>query len=157
MKYDSHKSSIFDLDANIVALLVYLLPLLISIVNDSLSSIAWLIPLLAFLMENKSEFVVFHSANALAFYVIKAIVYVISSVLGITAVISSIFASLPLIGFIGVGISGIIFLIIGLITLAIEIYLFIGTIISLVKAYTYSEVNIPIIINITQIIQRMKR
>ena len=49
MKHGPHKSSLFNLDANIAALLIYLFTMLIGFISDSLNSIAWLIPLLAFI------------------------------------------------------------------------------------------------------------
>lgn len=157
MKYGPHKSSLFDLDANIAALLVYLLPWLLGFVSDSLSSIAWIIPLVAFIMEKKSSFVTYHSANALSFYVIEAILYIISSVLGITAVIASWISNIAIIGIISAGITGILFLIIGLAFVIIEIYLFVGKIICAIKAYDYQDTHFPIIDGITSFILNLKR
>ena len=157
MKHQPHKSSIFDLDANITALLIYLIPFLISIISESLSSIAWIVPLIAFIMESKSDFVVFHAANSLAFYVVEAILYVISTILGVGTTVAALFASIPLVGIFGAGFAGILLLILGIFIAIVEVYLFIGNIISLVKAYSYEEVKIPVIIYITKLIQSLKR
>ena len=144
-------------DANIAALLVYLLPFLLGIISNSLSTISWIIPLAAFIMENKSSFVTYHSANSLAFYVIEAILYIISSVLGITAVIASWISNIAIIGILAAGVTGILFLIIGLAFVAIELYLLIGKIISAIKAYDYQDTRFPIIDKITAFILNLKR
>ena len=157
MKYEPHKSSLFDLDANIAALLIYLLPCLLGFISNSLSTIAWIIPLFAFITENKSNFVTYHASNALSFYVIDAILYVISSVLGITAAITAWISNIAIIGVISAGITGIIFLIIGIVYLVIELYLFVGKVISAIKAYNYQESQFPIVEKITNFILNLKK
>ena len=157
MKYGPHKSSLFDLDANIAAMLVYLLPLLLGFVSDSLSAVAWIIPLLAFIMEKNSSFVTYHAANSLAFYVIDAIIFVISTILGITAVLTSWVSNIAFVGMISIGITGFLFLFIGLIFLVIEIYLFVGKVICAIKAYEYQENYFAIIDRITAFIFNLKR
>jgi len=157
MKYGPHKSSLFDLDANIAALLVYLLPWLIGVISNSLCTITWIIPLIAFIMEKKSGFVTYHAANSLAFYVIEAILYIISTVLGLTAVITTLFSNIAIIGTITVGITGILFLIMGLAYAAINILLFAGKIIGAIHAYDYQEVHFPVLDKITSFIINLKR
>lgn len=157
MKYNPHKSSLFDLDANIVALLIYLIPFLLGFVSESLSTIAWILPLLAFIMEKDSDFVVFHASNSLAFYAIEALIYIISSALGISAAIAGWFANIAIVGILGAGLVGLIILFIGIGMLLVEIYLFVGNILGLVKAYNYEELHMPIVITITRFIQTLKR
>ena len=157
MKYGPHKSSLFGLDANIAALLVYLLPWLIGIVSNSLCTITWVIPLIAFIMEKKSGFVTYHAANSLAFYVIEAILYIISTILGLTAVITTLISNIAIIGTITVGITSILFLIIGLAFAVVNILLFVGKIIGAIKAYDYQEVHFPVIDKITLFIINLKR
>lgn len=157
MKYGPHKSSLFDLDANIAALLAYLLPWLLGVVSDSLCTITWIIPLVVFMLEKKSSFVTYHAANSLAFYVIEAILYIISTVLGLTAVVTSLISNIAIIGTITVGITSIIFLIIGLAFAVINIVLFVGKVIGAIKAYDYQDVHFPIIDKITSFILNLKR
>lgn len=157
MKYGPHKSSLFDLDANIAALLVYLLPWLLGVVSNSLCTITWIIPLMVFILEKKSGFVTYHAANSLSFYVIEAILYIISTVLGLTAVITSLISNIAIIGTITVGITSIIFLLIGLAFAVINILLFVGKVIGAIKAYDYQEVHFPIIDKITLFILNLKR
>ena len=148
MKYGPHKSSLFDLDANIAALLIYLLPMLIGFITDSLNSIAWIIPLLAFIFEKESGFVIFHAANALSFYVIKAVLYFITLFMGFSTVLSTV-----LLG----GITSILIFVIIIAVLIVNFIIFIITIVSMIKAYNYEEIIIPVLSNITHFIINLKR
>lgn len=156
MKYSPHKSSIFDLDANLASLLIYLLPWLVQFINNNFSSIAWIIPLVALFMETKSNFVRFHAANALSFYLIQAILHLISSILGIGVYVSALLSNFILIGTISLGITTILMIVVGFVFSIISILLFIGKLISLIKAYNYEEIQIPIIYNIAQFILNLK-
>lgn len=157
MKYDPHKSSLFDLDANVVAILVYLLPWLLSIVSHSLGSIAWIIPLLALILESKSDFVNFHAANSLAFFAINAIINLISVIFGIGSFLTSWMSNIFILGIFYLGFQGMLIVILGLALAAIEIYLLVGKILSLIKAYDYKDINIPVVSLITCFILNLKR
>ena len=71
-KVDPHQSSILDADANIVALSVYLIPLLGNFM--SLGVICWVLPVVALFIEKKSPLVFFHSVQSL---VLQALVLVL--------------------------------------------------------------------------------
>ncbi len=149
MKYGPHKSSLFDLDANIAALLIYLFSMLIGFISDSLSSIAWIIPLIAFIMEKESSFVVFHAANALTFYLIKAILYFFTIFLSFGTVLTTSVLNFDLFR--------IVFMALIFVLLVANFAIFIITIISMIKAYNYQEINIPVINKITNFIINLKR
>lgn len=157
MKYDPHKSSLFDLDANLAAFLVYLLPWMISIISDTLGGVAWIIPLLALVMESKSDFVNFHAANSLAFFAINAIIHFVSVAFGIGTILTSWMSNIFVLGIFFSGIRGLIAIILGIAFAVIEVYLVIGKIISLIKAYDYKDVNIPAVSWITRFILNLKR
>lgn len=156
MKYDPHKSSLFDLDANIVAMLVYLIPLLATFLSDSLQAIVWIVPLFALVMESKSDFVNYHAANSLAFFAINAIIYMISIALNLTAVLSGWIANIPILGIFYGGISILIIVIVGIVFALLNICLFAAKIISLIKAYSYQDIHLPVISHITDFILSLK-
>ena len=108
-------------------------------------------------MEKESDFVVFHASNSLSFYVIKAILYVVTAALGLSATLAGWLANIAIVGIIGAGIAGIMILIIVILAIVVEIYLFIGNILGMIKAYSYEELSMPILIIITRFIQRLKR
>lgn len=54
MYYEPHKSSIANLDANLVALFVYLIPMLVGFAFHA-SALAWIIPLVVFFVEKDSD------------------------------------------------------------------------------------------------------
>ena len=157
MKYDPHKSSLFDLDANLAAILVYLLPWMLSIISNTLGSVAWIIPLLALVMESKSDFVNFHAANSLAFFSINALIHFISVAFGIGAALTSWMSNMFVLGFFFSGIRSMIAIVLGIIFAVIEIYLAFAKIYSLIKAYDYNDVNIPGISLMTRFILNLKR
>ncbi|WP_294561571.1 hypothetical protein [uncultured Traorella sp.] len=157
MKYDPHKSSLFDLDANVAAILVYLLPWMVSIISSSLGGVAWIIPLLALILERKSDFVNFHAANALAFFVINAVIYYITVFFGLTAALTSWLDNMFILGIFYMGIRGIISVILGIIFAIIEIYLGVGKLFSIIRAYEYKDINVPVIAQIARIILSFKR
>lgn len=156
MKYDPHKSSLFDLDANIAALLIYLLPWLISMISNTLGSLAWLIPLFAFIMESKSDFVHLHAATSLAFFSIEAVIHFVSISLGITAFLTSWMDNFFFLGALYAGVRGIIILVFAILLAIISLYLLIGRIVALIRAYQYSDVHIPLISQIAYYIMKLK-
>lgn len=154
MNENPHRSSIFDLEANIVAMLAYALPMLLNTLTG-LDSITWLIPLLILLMEKNSQYVRYHGAQALAFFVMSAILSVVGSILNVVGIISSIMFEVPLVGWIpgtalSIGMIGIV------VTMAvISIILLVYEITSAVKAYNYIYYEIPVVTRITDTILRL--
>lgn len=148
MNYEPHKSSIFDLDANLVALLVYLVPMLISFLNSTLETFSFIIPLIILIIEKNSDHVRFHAANALTFFIVAAIINLIVTILSIVTTISTI-GAISLVTWTAGGISAILLLILGLVTLIISLALFILEVISMVKAYQYQDIHLPVISSVT--------
>lgn len=151
MKYDPHKSSIGDLDANIIALLVYLIPMLLGFINSTFESLAFLIPLLAFFMEKKSEFVIFHAANSLAFFGITCILSLISSLLNLPLIMVTWIGNVLTFGLFS-GFVAIIYVVLGIFFALVSILLFGCEIYSLIKGYQYEEVDLPVIRILTRFI-----
>ncbi len=74
--YEPHKSSIGGMDANIVALLTYILAIIFNFIGG-LHWFGWAIPLVFFLMEKNSQLVKFHAAQSFVLALIGAIIYII--------------------------------------------------------------------------------
>lgn len=94
-KYEFHKSSILGMDANIVSLLVYLLPFVFSVVlyMSNAAVFSWLIPLIVIIMEKDSKLVKFHAWQAFLMDVFYGFIFGIITGIGIVGAIFSIFAS----------------------------------------------------------------
>ncbi len=133
-----HKSSIGDLDANLVALLAYLVATIVGWI-PIVRYVSWLAPLILFYMEVKSPLVKFHAMQAFVLNVGFAVLYfLISVVVGGLLGIGSI-TTVTAIAAAGIaGIIGLITILISLVVLALTIYAMLG-------AYTYKETHIPII------------
>ncbi len=135
--YEPHRSSILDLDANLLCVLLYLIPL-ISFFIQSFRILVWLIPLIAYLIEKNSPLVKFHAAQCL---IIQLTVSVVSFVLWLIAAVSagaSLLIGFNVLAFFGtVGITGIVTLLLCGIVLVMEI-------VAMIKAYHWISYRLPI-------------
>lgn len=138
--YTPHKSSIGDLNANMMALLCYIVSVVVSWI-PVVRYVAWLVPLLIFFMEKQSNFVKFHALQSFFLNVFSAILtflvlVVLGSILGVGSISSNVnyFAA-------AAGLAGII----SLLVLAISLVILVFAIIAMVKAYGYKEYHIPLI------------
>lgn len=115
--YSPHQSSIAHMDANIMAVLTYILPIVAAYL-PIVWRIAWLIPVLIFFLEKESNLVKFHAMQSILLYVARVIVI-------------SLLRFIPLLGWLLGLIVGIIFILIALI--------------AIVGAFNYEESHIPFI------------
>ncbi len=120
-----HKSSIGDQQANIMALLSYLVGSILVFI-PGIMYIAWLAPLIIFFLEKESRFVKFHAMQAF--------------VLEVTGILLSLLVSL-LFG----GISYDSFAFVGTLATLISITILVLAIYAMIKAYQYVEYSIPLI------------
>lgn len=142
--YEPHKSSIGNLDANVMALLTYVSAIILSFI-PFVQYVSWLLPLIFFYMEKNSNLVKFHAIQAFALFLVSAIIDIIINVIvGIAgAATAASIASNPydLNSYFGawagvaaasvvIGIIGLVFLIFG--------------ILAMVKAYKYEEYAMPV-------------
>lgn len=136
--YEPHKSSVFDLDANLLCLLMYLIPLLSGLFFSSLRFLGWLIPLIVFLIEKNSPLVKFHAAQCL---IIQILISVINLALWIVAMVSagaSLLIGFNVFSFLGtLGITGIITGILSIAVIVMEI-------IAMIKSYQWISYRLPI-------------
>lgn len=137
MKYNVHKSSIGNFDANWIALSVYLLPIIIGWLIPGVNFLVWLFPIVIFFVEKSSDFVRFHSAQAFLIHLLSGIISVIFAIFGFVGVATSFVLG----NILALGIGGIIALIGSLLALA----LFIFKIIAMVRAYQFEAYEIPLI------------
>lgn len=137
MKYNIHKSSIGNFDANWIALGVYLLPIIIGWFIPGASILIWLLPLVIFFIEKDSDFVRFHSAQAFLIQLLGGIITLIFSILGVVGIATSFILG----NILALGVGGIITLIGGVIALALLVF----KIIAMVKAYKFEAYEIPVI------------
>lgn len=151
MNENPHRSSIFDLEANLVAMLAYVLPMVLNVVTG-LDSITWLIPLLVLLMEKNSEYVRYHGAQALAFFVMSAFLSIAGSVLNVAGIVSNVLFDVPLVGWIPGTALSIVIVGIAIGFAIISITLMVYEIISAVKAYNYAYYEIPVVTRVTNIL-----
>lgn len=137
--YEPHKSSIGGMDANVAALLAYLIAIIMNFIGGA-QWFAWIVPLVFFLMEKDSMLVKFHAAQAFVLAVVGAIIYIILSIIS-TAIAWSYVGTALATGNPFAAVGGVIA--IGAIGVVIAIIIAIFEILAMVNAYKYKEYEIP--------------
>lgn len=136
-KTSPHQSSLGKLNANQVAALCYGIALILLFIRG-FNFCAWLIPLAVYVLEKESPFVKFHAYQAFLLNVSSAVLQITISVLwGITHGSGSFF----LIRFAGSGLTLILSIANGILSIVILIYALMGTI----KSIQYEYYKMPII------------
>lgn len=134
---DPHKSSL-GMDANIAVLIAYLGGVIVAWI-PIISYVAWLVPLIVYLLEKESSFVRFHSMQGfilnLVGFVFGMIILLITWIIAFIG-ISSAYAGL---GFLGL---------ISTLTIIISIVILVFAIIAIINGFQYKEYHIPIVGNI---------
>ncbi|MEG0306714.1 MAG: DUF4870 domain-containing protein [Clostridium sp.] len=139
LNYDCepHKSSILDLNANIIALIAYAAAI-ITIFIPGVNYISWLVPIIIYFMEKNSEFVKFHAMQGFLLNMVGIIInLVILFVIG--GSVGMLFFTPLAYGALGT------LLIVGLVTGAVNIAITIFEIIAMVKSYQYRGYKIPMV------------
>ncbi|MEW8994255.1 DUF4870 domain-containing protein [Clostridium sp.] len=135
--YEPHKSSIGNIDANVMALIAYGAAIVVIFI-PGIKIIAWLAPIVIYILEKDSNFVKFHAMQA---FLINIVGIIFSSI-----IFMIIGGSLGLMFFrpLAYGALGTI-LLSAIITGIVAIVITIFEIISMVKCYEYKEYEIPLI------------
>jgi uncharacterized membrane protein len=150
ISYPPHKSTIGDLDANIIALLSYLITIFIGGI-DNLKFVVWLIPLIIYIIEKNRGLVKFHAMQSLVLNLLGSVLnFLFSVVIGGIFSVSPLLTSTKIGAFFTFGITGMMSLLIGLVTFAVSIAVFIFSVISMINAYNYKEYEIPFINKISE-------
>ena len=133
-----NKSSVLNLDANIVVLIAYLGGLIFKWL-DTACYFAWAIPLIIYLIESKNKFVKRQSAQATLLYLVGSILSIIIYLLLI------IFAPNENANIYNMIITGSL-LLLGLISLLatiVAVTITIFAVVAIIKTYNYEDYNIP--------------
>ncbi|NLF80373.1 MAG: DUF4870 domain-containing protein [Clostridia bacterium] len=130
------------MDANLLALLVYLAPIILAWI-PVVKYVAWAVPLVVFFIEKDSKFVKFHSMQAILLSAVGAVLGLIFSLIK-AGVIAGSYAS----GYgVVVGALGLVYLWARRLALIITIIIIVFEIIAMVRAYGYVAYRIPLIGN----------
>ncbi len=139
--FPKHQSSLVDIDANVLALLLYLIPAILNFVPNVGLLASWFLPLLVYLLEKQSRFVKFHAVQSFLLNLIGSCINIVVTIIGMLVLAS---------GFLSNEVSNIIdgFSTVVIIKLMIMIVISIYAIIAMCKAYKNRQYQIPIIGNI---------
>jgi uncharacterized membrane protein len=143
---ESHKSSLGDIDANLMALLAYVSAIVIGFI-PGIRYINWAAPLALWFLEKKSSFIRFHAMQSFVLNAVGAILgFIVSVILGgiVSAAVYNPFALYSAFGF-----SGIITAISWIISVAFIVF----GVLAMVNAYKYVEYRIPVIAKISDKIE----
>lgn len=135
--YEPHKSSIGNIDANVMALIAYGAAIVVIFI-PGIKIIAWLAPIVIYILEKGSSFVKFHAMQA---FLINIVGIIFSSIIFmiIGGSIGLMFFRPLVYGALGT------ILLSAIITGIVAIVITIFEIISMVKCYEYKEYEIPLI------------
>ncbi|MDD4036711.1 MAG: DUF4870 domain-containing protein [Bacilli bacterium] len=144
-KVKKHKSSIGDLDANVMAIISYVGGSLIAFV-PGLRYFSWAVPLVIYLIEKKSPFVKKHAIQSLTLQIVSSIIMFILYII-IGGIIRRSYSGNP-----WAYISGVYTGLATVTTIAMVISIIFGifAIIAIIKAYNYEEYSIPLIGKLTK-------
>ncbi|HAL74979.1 MAG TPA: hypothetical protein DCM45_07845 [Clostridiales bacterium] len=147
---ESHKSSIRNTDANIIAIMAYLAAGIIGWI-PIVQYLSWIIPLLIFLTEKQSKFVKFHAVQSFIITLIDSVISFILIVIIRNTVIINAIADMEN----TLGAFAWMAILTGLATVVSLIYS-VFAIIALVNAYQYKLYKIPVIGSIAEKIAAKK-
>ncbi|NLM60912.1 MAG: DUF4870 domain-containing protein [Clostridiales bacterium] len=133
-----HNSSLGNLEANILALLSYLVTSVLMFI-PGVSYFAWILPLVIYLLENKSSFVKFHALQSMVVHAISALIRLVLNV-----IIGSLFFA----AFLRTG-AWFLISVLSTISTIVSVVIAVFSILAMIKAYQYTEYNIPLIGPIT--------
>ena len=137
--YQPHRSSLGNIEANVMALLAYLAPVILGFI-PGVSYVAWAAPLVLYFVEKNSLLVKFHAMQALAIQIVSTILSVIYSIIVSSAAVgigvTGGILGIPSI----VGVWGIFTLVYGVLAIVLLVF----DIMAMVKAYRYVEYRIPV-------------
>ena len=132
---EPHKSSIGGLDANVMALLTYLGTVVLMFMWG-VGYICWVLPLVLYFVEARSDFVRFHAMQAFVLFAFGAVVNFIVKIAAGGFLLSGAFNVFAIFGITGI---------IGLAAGAVGLAIFIYTILAMINAYKYVEYRIPFV------------
>ena len=143
IKTAPHKSSLGGLDANLMALLCYVAAFVIGLI-PGIRYVAFLAPLVLYFLEKNSRFVKFHAMQAFILELLYMLLGLILSLIG-TAVVAGSATSLLTGSAVGLGTAiggGAVF---AVLTGIVSIVAWVFAIIAAIKAYGYTEYEIPML------------
>lgn len=135
------KSSISGIDSNIIVLICYLGALLLSWVDEA-KYLAWLLPLIVYIIERDSEFVKKHSAQATLLFAFYSFISIILTGLFVILFPNTNVFSVDLTNFAG---SLLLFSTLSMISMLFLVVVSIFSIIAASKTWNYEDYNIPVI------------
>ncbi len=142
MKIEPHKSST-GMDANMWAMLIYVICIILGWI-PYVNYVAWIFPLVIFMTEKDSEFVKFHSMQALALYIINAIASIIFAIISFAVTISTLGSLISPIGFVGAVGGAMGLAAVAAIGAVVTVLFMVFAIIAAIKAYQYEQYSIPL-------------
>ncbi len=130
--YQPHKSSIGGIDANLMVLIAYLGSAVLAFI-PIVQYVAFLLPLVLFLLEKDSPFVKFHALQSFILYVFCDVLMIVFSIISAIALAGLSLASLGVVS------------VMGILVLLVQILYAVLSVVAIVKAWKYETFRIPLI------------
>lgn len=130
--YEPHKSSIGGLDANLMALIAYLGGAVLGFI-PGVKYVAFLVPIIIYLIEKDSQFVKFHAMQSILLSVVGVVLSIIIAIISAIVISVNVYA--------GIGAAYALIVIAWIITIVFLVFF----IIAAIKAYKYELYKMPLI------------
>jgi len=141
--FEPSKSKLGDLDAKYAVLIVYLGMGILGIISGA-SYVAWIVPLVFYLVDKENKFIAFHAMQALLLGVFVTIINIILAIIIAVSVAGAVVGAAALNPFaFGAGFGAIV--ITGIIAVVIGILVLVFAILALVHGMKYEIYEIPIV------------
>jgi uncharacterized membrane protein len=134
--YEVHKSSIGGLDANVMALIAYLGGAILGFI-PGVRYVAFLVPIIIYIIEKDSQFVKFHAMQSILLSAVGVILSIMLAIIG--AIVTSIVVATG--AYASIGIVSILAVLVWIIAIVLLVFF----IIAAVKAYKYELYKMPLI------------
>lgn len=150
--YPPHKSTFFKMDANIVAMVLYIIAIVFAWFSY-IGLFAWLIPLIVLLFERSSSLVKYHAVQTLVCSVFISIVEVIRRILNFS--LTSLFGDNSPLSWFGKISGNLLSFVFMIISSVVSFFILFQLIKGAFHAYKYRECRMPIISVISDKIRRV--
>lgn len=148
-KIDAHKSSIGEMDANIMAVITYIGGGVLGFI-PGLYYFSWVVPLVIYILEKKSKFVKKNALQSLSLQIVSSVIlFILYFIVG--GIIKRSYSGNPLSYLSGVY-TGLAF--ISTLAMIVSVIFAVVVIIAMIKAYNYQEYTIPLIGKITKVFEK---
>lgn len=136
--FQPSKSKLGDMDAKYMILIAYFGGVVLGFIPGA-QYVAWIVPLVVFLIDKENKFIAFHAMQSLLLEVVAVIIYIIMAIIAAATIASAAFNPFAL----GAGLAAL--AITSAVAVVVGIVILIFAILAAIKGYKYEIYEIPLV------------